>query len=86
MDQGDNNNFNGWCFIWVCVNVAIYTYCIYGVTFVVASYRITLLTGMPSIKAIRHYFGRTAAIVVGVSTFLSCVFLQLVIFPEREQQ
>ncbi|MBM2659224.1 Nramp family divalent metal transporter [Staphylococcus pseudoxylosus] len=62
----------GYALMWLFIPIAFM-----GVTFVVASYRITLLTGMPSIKAIRHYFGRTAAIVVGVSTFLSCVFFTI---------
>jgi len=62
----------GYALMWLFIPIAFM-----GVTFVVASYRITLLTGMPSIKAIRHYFGKPAAILVGVSTFLSCVFFTI---------
>ncbi|WP_323703296.1 Nramp family divalent metal transporter [Mammaliicoccus sp. Dog046] len=62
----------GYSLLWLFIPIAFM-----GVTFVIASYRITLLTGMPSIKAIRHYFGRPASILVGVSTFLSCVFFTI---------
>ncbi|MHC3760191.1 Nramp family divalent metal transporter [Staphylococcus succinus] len=62
----------GYALMWLFIPIAFM-----GVTFVVASYRITLLTGMPSIKAIRHYFGKTAGVIVGVSTFLSCVFFTI---------
>ncbi|PTI42053.1 metal ABC transporter [Staphylococcus succinus] len=62
----------GYALMWLFIPIAFM-----GVTFVVASYRITLLTGMPSIKAIRYYFGKTAGVIVGVSTFLSCVFFTI---------
>lgn len=62
----------GYALMWLFIPIAFM-----GVTFVVASYRITLLTGMPSLKAIRYYFGKTASIIVGISTFLSCVFFTI---------
>ena len=37
-------------------------------------YRITMLTGMPIIHAIRHYYGKGAAAFVGVCLFLACLF------------
>ncbi|MEB5686058.1 Nramp family divalent metal transporter [Mammaliicoccus lentus] len=63
---------HGYKLLWLFIPIGFM-----GITFVIASYRITLLTGMPSIKAIRHYFGNTSAIIVGLSTFLSCVFFTI---------
>ncbi len=48
-----------------------------GVTFMLVSYRIGMLTNMPIIHAIRHYYGKTAAQVVGIAMFLSCFFFTL---------
>lgn len=48
-----------------------------GVTFMLVSYRLGMLSGMPIIHAIRHYYGKRAAQVVGVAMFLSCFFFTL---------
>ncbi|WJE15255.1 Nramp family divalent metal transporter [Halobacillus sp. ACCC02827] len=48
-----------------------------AISFLLATYRITLLTGMPSIHAIRHYYGKFAAAIVGIFAFLSCVFFTI---------
>ena len=45
-----------------------------GITFMLTCYRITMLTGMPIIHAIRHYYGKGAAAFVGVCLFLACLF------------
>ena len=37
----------------------------------------TLLTGMPTIHAIHHYYGTPAALITGVATFLSCFFFTM---------
>ena len=44
-----------------------------GITFMLTCYRITMLTGMPIIHAIRHYYGKGAAAFVGVCLFLACL-------------
>lgn len=48
-----------------------------GVTFLLTSYRIALLTDMPIIHAIRHYYGGGAAKFVGIASFLSCMFFTM---------
>ena len=45
-----------------------------GITFMLTCYRITMLTGIPIIHAIRHYYGKGAAAFVGVCLFLACLF------------
>lgn len=41
--------------------------------FLLVCYRITMLTGMPILQAINHYYGRAAAVIVGAATFISGV-------------
>lgn len=48
-----------------------------GVSFLLTSYRISLLTGLPIIHAIRHYYGAGASIFVGIASFLSCMFFTM---------
>ncbi|MBE5987573.1 MAG: divalent metal cation transporter [Paenibacillaceae bacterium] len=48
-----------------------------GVTFLLTTYRIALLTGKPIIHAIRHYYGGKAAAFVGIASFLSCMFFTM---------
>ena len=48
-----------------------------GITFMLTTYRISMLTGMPSIEAIRHYYGKVASGFVGVATFLACLFFTM---------
>lgn len=48
-----------------------------GIIYMMTSYRITLLTGMPTIHAIEHYYGKIAAKFVSVATFLACFFFTM---------
>ncbi|WP_161979065.1 Nramp family divalent metal transporter [Streptococcus sp. S784/96/1] len=48
-----------------------------GTTFMLTSYRISMLTGRPILHAIRHYYGGFASTFVGIALFLSCLFLTL---------
>lgn len=48
-----------------------------GVTFMMTSYQISMLTDMPIVHAIRHYYGRAAAGFVGIALFISCLFFTL---------
>ena len=41
--------------------------------FLMVNYRIAMLTGMPILQAINHYYGRAAAAIVGTATFISGV-------------
>ena len=47
-----------------------------GATFILASYRLSMMTGMPTIAAVRKYYGSAAAF-VGVICFLSCMFFNI---------
>ena len=57
----------GYSMIWLLIPIAFM-----GITFMLSSYRISMLTGMPIIHAIRQYYGKAAAAIVGIATFLSC--------------
>lgn len=62
----------GYRMIWLIIPIAFM-----GITFMLTTYRIGMLTEMPIIHAIRHYYGKTAAAFVGIATFLSCFFFTL---------
>lgn len=48
-----------------------------GIVYMMTTYRITLLTGMPTIHAIEHYYGKFAAKFVSLATFMSCFFFTI---------
>lgn len=62
----------GYSLLWILIPIIFM-----GISFLLTTYRITLLTGMPSIHAIRHFYGSFAAKIVGIATFLSCVFFTI---------
>lgn len=62
----------GYSMIWLIIPIAFI-----GITFMLSSYRISMLTNMPIIHAIRHYYGKGAAITVGLATFISCLFFTM---------
>lgn len=62
----------GYSMIWLIIPIAFM-----GITFMLASYRISMLTGMPLIHAIIKYYGKGAGLVVGLATFLSCLFFTM---------
>lgn len=62
----------GYDLFWIFLPIAFMS-----VAFLLATNRIALLTGMPAIHAIRHYYGNIAAMVVGIATFLACVFFTI---------
>lgn len=62
----------GYSLLWLMIPVVFM-----GITFMLTTYRIALLTGMPTIHAIRHYYGKPAAIFVGLATFLACAFFTM---------
>ncbi|WP_070000383.1 Nramp family divalent metal transporter [Cellulosilyticum sp. I15G10I2] len=59
----------GYSLIWLLIPITFI-----GITFMLSTYRISLLTGMPALHAIKHYFGKAAAGFVGSATFLACMF------------
>ncbi|MDK2808018.1 MAG: manganese transport protein [Clostridiales bacterium] len=62
----------GYSMLWLIVPIAFM-----GITFMLTTYRISMLTGMPIIHAIRHYYGKGAANIVGIATFLACLFFTM---------
>ena len=62
----------GYSLVWLIIPILIM-----GVTFMLTSYRISMLTGMPILHAIRHYYGKVASGFCGVALFLSCLFFTL---------
>lgn len=62
----------GYQMIWLILPIAFM-----GITFMLTTYRIGMLTGMPIIHAIRHFYGKTSAAFVGIATFLACFFFTL---------
>lgn len=62
----------GYTMIWLIIPIIIM-----GITFMLTCYRISMLTGMPTIHVIRHYYGTPAAMITGVATFLSCFFFTM---------
>lgn len=62
----------GYRLLWIMIPVLFM-----GTTFMLTTYRLSMLTGMPSIHAIRHYYGKTAAGFVGIATFLACMFFTI---------
>lgn len=48
-----------------------------GMTFMMSTNHLAMLTGMPTIHAIRKYYGSFAAGLVGVATFLACFFFTM---------
>ena len=59
----------GYRMLWLFIPIFIM-----GITFMLTCYRITMLTGLPIIHAIRHFYGKAAAAFVGCCLFLACLF------------
>jgi manganese transport protein len=62
----------GYAMMWLLIPIIIM-----GITFTMASYRISVMTGMPILHAIRHYYGGAASAFCGLGLFLSCFFFTL---------
>ncbi|WP_404988919.1 Nramp family divalent metal transporter [Clostridium culturomicium] len=62
----------GYSLLWLLIPIAFM-----ATTFMLTTYRISLLTGMPAIHAIQHYYGKGAAKFVGIATFLACMFFTM---------
>ena len=58
----------GYALMWILLPVIFM-----GTTFIMVCYRLSMLTGMPTVHAIRHYYGAGAAGFVGVVAFLACM-------------
>ena len=62
----------GYQLIWLLIPIIFM-----GITFMMTTNRLAILTGMPIIHAIRKYYGPVASSVVGIATFLACLFFTM---------
>lgn len=62
----------GYSLIWLIIPIIFM-----GITFMMVTNRLAIVTGMPTIHAIRKYFGTGAAGFVGIATFLACLFFTM---------
>ena len=59
----------GYRMLWLFIPIFIMS-----ITFMLTCYRLAMLTGMPLLHGIRHYYGKGAAAFVGICLFFSCLF------------
>lgn len=62
----------GYSLVWLYILIAFM-----GTTYVLTTYRLSMLTGMPTLHAIRHFYGKGASIFTGVALFLTCCFFTI---------
>jgi len=62
----------GYSLLWLYILIAFM-----GATYVLVTYRLSMLTGMPTIHAIRTYYGKGAAAFTGFALFLTCCFFTI---------
>ncbi len=62
----------GYSLIWLVIPIIFM-----GITFMMVTNRLAIVTGLPSIHAIRKYYGPVAAGVVGIAVFLACLFFTM---------
>lgn len=62
----------GYAMIWLLIPIVLM-----GITFMMVTNRLAILTGLPTIHSIRKYYGPIAANVVGIATFLACLFFTI---------
>lgn len=62
----------GYSLIWLLIPIVFM-----GITFMMVTNRLAITTGMPTIHAIRKYYGSFAANFVGLALFLACLFFTM---------
>jgi Mn2+/Fe2+ NRAMP family transporter len=62
----------GYDLIWLIIPIIFM-----GITFMMATNRLAIVTGLPSIHAIRKYYGPVASAVVGIAVFVACLFFTM---------
>lgn len=65
------SNF-GYTLIWLLIPIVFM-----GITFMMVTNRLAIITGMPTIHAIRKYYGPVAAGFVGIALFMACLFFTM---------
>lgn len=62
----------GYDLIWLIIPIIFM-----GITFMMTTNRLAIITELPSLHAIRKYYGPVASGIVGVAVFLSCLFFTM---------
>ena len=62
----------GYALIWLIIPIIFM-----GITFMMTTNRLAIVTGLPTIHAIKKYYGPIASGVVGVAVFLACLFFTM---------
>lgn len=62
----------GYALIWL-----IFPIIFMGITFMMVTNRLAITTGLPTIHAIRKYYGPVASAVVGIAVFMACLFFTM---------
>lgn len=62
----------GYQLIWLIIPIIFM-----GITFMMTTNRLAIITGLPTIHAIRKYYGPVAAGFVGIAVFLACLFFTM---------
>ena len=63
---------NGYALIWLIIPIIFM-----GITFMMTTNRLAIVTGLPTIHAIKQDYGPIASGVVGVAVFLACLFFTM---------
>ena len=62
----------GYALLWIMIPIIFM-----GITFMMTTNRLAIMTGIPTIHAIRKYYGPVASGVVSVATFAACLFFTM---------
>ena len=62
----------GYALLWIMIPIIFM-----GITFMITTNRLAIMTGIPTIHAIRKYYGPVASGVVSVATFAACLFFTM---------
>ena len=62
----------GYSLIWLIIPIIFM-----GITFMMTTNRLAITTGLPTIHAIRKYYGPVASTVLGCAVFLACLFFTM---------
>ena len=62
----------GYALLWIMIPIIFM-----GITFMMTTNRLAIMTGMPTIHAIHKYYGPVASGVVSVATFAACLFFTM---------
>lgn len=62
----------GYGLVWLIIPIIFM-----GITFMMTTNRLAIITGLPTLHAIRKYYGPIASGIVGVAVFLSCLFFTM---------